>query len=175
MLLVCSLALAGTVYRWVDENGVVHYSDTPHPDAEKVHVDSVQTYKAPAAPAAAATTPGPSAPASVPVAYQSCAIAAPVDDSTLMNPDSLTVVVHTEPALHSGDQVAIQMDGQPIPGLPTTGTTFTISPVDRGTHTVTAVVRSSQGTLVCQSSGVTFHVQQPSVLSPINRPTPAPH
>ena len=34
MCLVGSLALAATVYRWVDENGVVHYSDQPHPNAE---------------------------------------------------------------------------------------------------------------------------------------------
>src|SRR4029077_3941372 len=45
MSIVCSLALAGvTVYRWVDEQGIVHYSDQPHANAEKVHVNAAQTY-----------------------------------------------------------------------------------------------------------------------------------
>ena len=31
----CMAALAGPVYKWVDENGVVHYSDQPHPDPRR--------------------------------------------------------------------------------------------------------------------------------------------
>jgi len=50
--LVCSLALAATVYKWVDENGIVHYSDQPHPNAQKVGVQPAQTYKAGDVPAA---------------------------------------------------------------------------------------------------------------------------
>ena len=38
-------AVAATVYKWVDENGVVHYSDQPHPNAQKIHVQAAQTYK----------------------------------------------------------------------------------------------------------------------------------
>ena len=38
----------GTVYKWVDENGVVHYSDQPHPNAQKMQVQEAQTYTAPA-------------------------------------------------------------------------------------------------------------------------------
>ena len=46
MSLACSLALAGaTVYRWTDEQGIVHYSDQPHANAEKLHVNAAQTYK----------------------------------------------------------------------------------------------------------------------------------
>ena len=44
MSLACSVALATTVYRWVDEQGVVHYSDQPHPNADKIQVHAAQTY-----------------------------------------------------------------------------------------------------------------------------------
>src|SRR5579863_7149001 len=42
-------ALAGAVmsavtYRWVDAQGVVHYSDTPHPGAEVIQLSGAQTY-----------------------------------------------------------------------------------------------------------------------------------
>src|SRR3979490_2925401 len=56
--LVCSLAVAATVYKWVDEKGVVHYSDQPHPNAQKMNVQAAQNYKATAI-AAPAGAPWP--------------------------------------------------------------------------------------------------------------------
>ena len=43
----CAVALAGSVYKWVDENGVTHYSDQPHENAQKVELKAPQTYSAP--------------------------------------------------------------------------------------------------------------------------------
>jgi Domain of unknown function (DUF4124) len=164
----CSLALAGTVYKWVDEDGVVHYSDQPHPNAQKLQVKEAQTYKAlpvdTATPAGAQKT----SPASPAGGYQGCAIVQPTDAQDLANIDSLTVVVQTDPQLRSGDQVFVTYDGQPLNGSSATGGTFVISPVERGTHTLQAVVRGSDGTIRCQSPGVTFSVHQPSLLNPAN-------
>jgi len=42
-----------TTYRWVDAQGVVHYSDTPQPGAQVIQLQSAQTYRAPAPSAAA--------------------------------------------------------------------------------------------------------------------------
>ena len=44
MSLACTVALAATVYKWVDEDGVVHYSDQPHENAQKVELKAPQTY-----------------------------------------------------------------------------------------------------------------------------------
>jgi Domain of unknown function (DUF4124) len=164
--LVCSLALAATVYKWVDEKGVVHYSDQPHPNAQKVNVQAAQTYKETplAAPGAAPAPPATAQPAP----YQGCAIAQPADDQTFTNVEALTVVVRTDPALRPGDRVFLTLDGQPLNGGAATGSQFTLSPVDRGTHTLQAVVRDSDGGLMCQTPGVTYNVHQPSVLSPAN-------
>src|SRR5216684_7582189 len=113
--IVCPLAFAATVYKWVDENGVVHYSDQPHPNAEKVHVEAAQTYKAGAIPAAA--QPGAGAAPSQPAhAYQGCAIAQPADEQAFNNVDSLTIIVRTDPALRPGDKVFLVMDGQALNG-----------------------------------------------------------
>src|SRR5262252_10689165 len=74
----CSVALATTVYKWVDENGVVHYSDQPHPNAEKVHVQAVQTYKAGTAPPTDGI--GGGGPSGAPqTGYAGCAVSAPAD------------------------------------------------------------------------------------------------
>jgi hypothetical protein len=119
----------------------------------------------PATPATAATPPASAQPAG---AYQGCAIAQPTNDQTFTNIDSLTIVVRTDPGLRAGDQVFLMLDGQPLNGGKPTGGQFTLSPVERGTHSVQAVVRNSQGGVLCQTPGVTFSVHQPSILNPAN-------
>lgn len=47
--LCCGPALAdapgsATVYRWVDSQGVVHYSDRPQPSAERLRIPPAQTF-----------------------------------------------------------------------------------------------------------------------------------
>ena len=44
ILLASSASIAATVYKWVDDKGVTHFSDQPNPGAAKVHVDSPQSY-----------------------------------------------------------------------------------------------------------------------------------
>src|SRR5215472_9694670 len=95
LLLVCSLALAATVYRWVDENGVVHYSDQPHPNAEKMQVHAAQSYKPSAldAPSGGGGASSSSSSSSSANQYRGCAIVQPSDGQAYTNVDSLTVVV----------------------------------------------------------------------------------
>ncbi len=162
MSLVCSLALAATVYKWVDEHGVVHYSDQPHPNAQQVSVPAAQTYKAGDMPAAPGAAPAPAQP----VPYQGCAIAQPTDEETFTNVDSLSIIVRTDPALRPGDRIFLMLDGQPLNGGMATGSQFTLTSLDRGTHTLQAVVRDSEGGLMCQTPGVTYNVHQPSILNP---------
>jgi hypothetical protein len=166
LALGCTLVLAQTVYKWTDENGVVHYSDQPHADAEKIRVPTAQTYRAPAV---GGTSSASSAqPGAGPPPYRGCAIAQPQPDAELANVDSLTIVVQTDPPLRPGDQVFVSLDGQPLNNGSPTGAQFNLSPVNRGSHSVQAVVRSSDGTVMCQTPGVSFNVQQNSVLNPNN-------
>ena len=41
------VAEAGDLYKWVDENGVVHYSQTPPPDTESSAIEVQEYYVAP--------------------------------------------------------------------------------------------------------------------------------
>ena len=148
-MLVCSAALAATVYKWVDENGVVHYSDQPHPNAEKLQVHAAQSYKPSALDAPAAG--GGATPAAAPAPYRGCAIVQPQDGQAFANVDSLTVVVQTDPQLHQGDKVYVTVDGQALNGGNPTGSQFVLSPVDRGTHTAQALVKDASGAVQCQT------------------------
>ena len=174
LCLVCSLALAATVYRWVDEDGVVHYSDQPHANAEKLQVHAAQTYKSstPDAPASGGGASSSSA-SSSPNQYRGCAIVQPQDGQAFANIDSLTVVVQTDPQLHQGDKVYVMVDGQALNAGNPTGAQFVLSPVERGTHTAQAQVKDAGGAVQCQTPAVTFEVHQNSILNPnTNRVTP---
>ncbi|MBS0366077.1 MAG: DUF4124 domain-containing protein [Proteobacteria bacterium] len=172
LLAAVPLAVAATVYKWTDENGVVHYSDQPHPNAQKLHIEGAQTYKAGTIPVTSDS--GVAAPAAPGPAYQGCNIIQPADDETLSNIDALNITVRTDPVLRAGDQVFLSMDGQALNGGAPTGTSFSISPVDRGTHTLQVLVRGSDGSLLCQGPSVTVHVHQVSVNNPANPQHQAP-
>jgi hypothetical protein len=161
----CSLALATTVvYKWVDENGVIHYSDQPHPNAQKLQVEGVQTY-----PASASAVRPPESPESntAPAnAYQGCVIAQPLDQQNLPNAQSVSIRVQSDPAPRPGDRIFMTMDGQGLNGGQATGMSFNVTPIERGAHSVSAQIRGSDETVLCQTPTVTFFVQQPSLLNP---------
>ncbi len=164
LLAAAGAAFAAKTYRWVDAQGVIHYSDTPQPGAQQVDLPPAQTYKAP--PVAVAAPAAPAAPdADATAPYESCAITAPAADAALFAPESVHVAVHTVPGLRPGDVVQVLLDGSPL-GAPGVALEFDSTQPDRGAHTVTAAVRDSDGRVVCSASPVTFYVQRPSLLSP---------
>jgi hypothetical protein len=162
---LCTAAFAATVYKWVDENGITHYSDQPHENAQKVTVAQPQTYKAPKLPAEQASA---AAPPKVAPPYSSCAIAQPANEDTFPNATSVDAAVVTNPAVRSGDEVVLLLDGSRVTNFPPGGGGATISPVERGTHSLQAIIRDGNGQVVCQSANITFTVLQPSILNPAN-------
>ena len=167
MSLACSVALATTVYKWVDENGVVHYSDQPHPNAQKLQVEGVQTYSSRGASVPApARSSEPEAKAESARQYQGCAIAQPLNQQSLPNAQSVFIRVATDPMPRPGDRIYITLDGQALNGGEATGMSFNVTPIERGAHTVAAQVRDGSGTILCQTPSITFYVQQPNLFSP---------
>ena len=154
-----------TVYKWVDAHGVIHYSDRPHPNATKLSIKGAQTY-APAPPLPADLNAAPPTPADTQPAhaYSSCRIAQPRDQQMLMNTYHTTAIVRTDPPLFAGNRVQLYLDGRRMPG---SGPAFTF-PVNRGQHSLSAVVVNSFGQIVCETSTVTFYVHQPSIQNPHN-------
>ena len=164
MSVVCTVAVSATVYKWVDEDGVVHYSDQPHDNAQKVELKAPQTYTAPKAPAG--PLPRPRDAAKPAPAYQSCTVSEPANDQVFTNTSEVTAGVTMQPTIRPGDTAVVTLDGQRVPGVPASGGQFTISPVDRGTHSIQMTIQDPNGATVCSSAAVTFHVQQASLQSP---------
>jgi hypothetical protein len=167
LLGLSGLSVATTLYRWVDAQGVVHYSDTPHQGAEVMQISGAQTYHGTsAAPPPSATAPPQPGKNTEP--YQSCAITQPAPDAALYAPDSVAVSVEVSPGLHDGDQWTVQVDGRQLQSAAEGGQSFMIPQPERGDHSISAQVRSPDGAMLCNAAPVTFSVTKPSVNSPNN-------
>lgn len=168
LLLASAGALAATtVYTWVDEQGVTHYSDQPHPGATKMQVQGAPTY----ASAPASTQPSASKTQHT-SSQQTCSIASPGDQQMLMNAWSVSGQVRLPAGTSPEDRVILLLDGKVLPGAADASGAFTISQIDRGAHTLAAQVQSPTGDVICEAPPITFYVHQPSqqAPNPVDRP-----
>jgi len=168
------MALAETrAYRWVDDQGVVHFSDRPHPGAEEIRLDSPRVFATSDASPRLRTVEvrEPGSP------YEVLEIVQPGQEETLWNiGGELTVTVRVQPALRRGDRIELYYDGNRLEDLPPGQTVFRLTEVWRGEHSLQAMIVDSDGQVVKQSEPVIFYVQQTSIQNPRNpqRPRPLP-
>jgi hypothetical protein len=177
-VVAASVAVGATVtYKWTDTDGV-HYSDQPHPGAEKIILGTPQTYSSADAGGQGSGNSTPSSPRRArsadngPFRYDSCAVVQPAEDQVLIDVQSVTIAVQPRPAKRSSDRVEVSLDGQAIKAANPEQEEFQVAPIERGTHIVAATIRDADGKNVCQSPAISFHVRQPSVLAPQNPNNP---
>lgn len=168
LALLAASALEAQVYRWVDEEGVVHYSDTPHPGAEEIFLpDSSSSSRSTTGFGAQPRTPRNAREeqdGGQTFDYESLTFAAPAPEETLWNIEGeLTVRLNLQPALRQGHQVRVYFDGEP---RPVEGLQFALQEVYRGTHNLQAEVLNESGQLMIRSEPLRFYVQQTSIANP---------
>ncbi|MCG8672042.1 MAG: DUF4124 domain-containing protein [Pseudomonadales bacterium] len=159
LLIVCQAATAATVYKKVDENGNLIFSDTPMDDAEKLEVKPVPTLKIDKTPK---FVPTPEKVKET-VNYQSLEITSPVQDENFINNmGTVTVTVQSTPTLNPEHQVQLLFNGVKRAG-PSATTSFSFSNLDRGTYEAKAQVIDTQGKTLITSPPITFHVKRPVI------------
>jgi len=179
LLLVC-LALPATaaVYKWVDENGEVHYGDTPPPGGEARQVDLPDYSRyAPrpldSRPGEAASARAPEAPAreaTGPASYEVLRITRPEPNGTVRGSDGqLNVQLAIVPALGEDHYVSFTLDGRAL-STRLRGTAFDLNGVDRGQHTLQARIVDADGRQLASSDPVTFTMRKDSLLMPGRQP-----
>lgn len=177
-LIVLSIAAgsasAATVWRWVDESGVIHYSDRPVEGAERIELSGAQTFRGTPVDTSMASQPTTADAAQRPaVPYRRFEIVSPAQQETLWNiGGTLSVSVELDPPLQEGHRLDVYLDGERR-NLGATTTQLTVPEVYRGVHTLQAVIVDERGGEVLRSLAVTFMVQQTSILNPYNRAPPA--
>jgi hypothetical protein len=158
-----------TLYKWVDADGVTHYSDHPVTGAEEVHVSGAQTYQSRGNSAPAK----PKAPKQVPFTYRRIEVIRPQAGETIFNPGGqIEAAAGVDPGLYPGHQMWFVLDGN---RLSDPAPDFTASlPVHRGTHTVAVVVTDEQGREVISSAPLQFFIRETSIATPPQGPLVPP-
>lgn len=163
--LMVAAAAAADVYRWVDEDGVVHFSDTPVDGAEQVDVAEANRSTGARvfneAPQAADDQGGQQPEEQQPFQYETFTITSPKAEETLWNIEGvLNVSLSLGPPLQSGHQIRVYLDGN---SRMVNGMRFSIDEVWRGVHNIQAEVLDETGKLMIRTPPTRFYVQQNTV------------
>ncbi|HXQ64347.1 MAG TPA: DUF4124 domain-containing protein [Steroidobacteraceae bacterium] len=155
-----------TLYKWVDQDGITHYSDRPAPGAEQVQIQNPQTYKG-ARPAAQA--PRARNAKTVFKGYTRVEITYPADGETIANTGgTVAAVAAVEPAVQAGHQLWFTLDGTRQTD-PAQGLTATLQ-VERGTHSLEVTITDQSGHDILSSAPVSFIYRQNAAASPPRGP-----
>lgn len=166
--LLASGAALAQAYKWTDDEGVVHYSDRPHPGAERVHLERSTARRPSTASRGTTSAPRPTddttTEAAAAFSYESLEVAAPAPEETLWNIEGvLNVSLALSPALQPNHQVRVYFDGN---ARMVQGTSFQVEEVYRGVHNIQAEVLDETGKLMIRSLPNRFYVQQSTVRGP---------
>jgi hypothetical protein len=162
-LLAATAVVAQEAYRWVDEDGVVHYSDRPREGAEAIVLPTPNVATTRRVPRATAPQGEDDEAAEEPQAagYTNIEIVSPGAEETLWNIEGvLSVSVALQPALQPGHLVRAYFDGEM---RPVSGTSFQLQEVWRGVHNIQVEVVDATGKVMIRSQPSRFYVQQNTV------------
>jgi hypothetical protein len=184
-LLAAPAFASQSVWKWVDENGVTHYSDRPVQGAQRIELSTGARGDgdSDSEPSPSYDTPSYSPPArtETPITgYRDFRIVRPADDETIPNTGgAVDVRVAFEPTLAPGHSLFLYLDGRIVEDFPTTALEYTVQNVERGTHSLVAIIQDSSGKRIAETPAVRFHVRQTSIAQPpvgpaLRQPTPRP-
>jgi len=148
------------VYKWVDDKGVVHYTDKPPSEnATPAKLPPLQTYKGGTAPDLRRydkpTQNGK------PVGLAQLDVVTPAHDETFHSGErTVPVAVMVTPPLDEDQRLIYLLDGTPQ-STPTSDTSFAFTSVERGSHTASVMLVDLAGNEIATSTSVTFHVKPP--------------
>lgn len=155
---------AAGVYRTVDKNGNIIFSDVEEDNSEEVLIDIAPSYiPPPAAPLIPEENAQKEEASDVIPKYQ-ISISSPAQNETFQNPESITVTAVVTPELNGvrADKLLFKLDGKPV-GDAQKETSVTITELERGSHILVVSVVDRTGKVMKKSKSTLFHVHRASV------------
>lgn len=162
-VLICLLCLglsapvAAEIYRYVDANGVVHYTDKPpRKDAQPIELPPLQSSGEGVMPQLSAPPPKVERP------VFRLSVTSPSPDETFRDPSGVVnFSVSILPGLVSGYGLVYYLDGVAQNPEPTPQTRFTYAGLERGSHVLAAALIGPDGREVARSEALTVHLKPP--------------
>ena len=162
VLLFSSLPIQAEIYRGVDEEGNVFYSDKEQPNTELIPTPAPNTI---IMPKLEAKTPAAAEVEKKDASYKSFSITTPANNAAVRdNAGNLSVSLSIDPALNkkNGDAIRLTIDNRVVTAK-TTSLTVNIPNVDRGSHSLKAELVNKAGQVI-RSSSVQFQMLRFSTL-----------
>lgn len=168
-LIVAYNANAG-LYKGLDEEGNVVYSDRPFTDSQKFTPPAITIIDAPKV--IPKEEPIEKEEKLTETKYTAFSIISPTNDQTIWNEPQLTVSLQLKPALNTteGHTTWLLMDGKPIVKN-SHSLVLQIGRSDRGSHTLKAQVKNKKGKILKSTAAITVHIKN-TVITRRPRPTP---
>jgi len=168
LLAVTVTPLTAQVYKVVDKDGNVTFTDQPPTDGSKpiklapISVIEAPTYeKAPEPTGEEGAEEGPSL-SEMRRIYRDFAIISPEQDDSMLRSDGpIPVAWNVGAALQPGMQVTLFLDGKIH--MTTIQPMIPLSGLERGEHTVKAELRDSKNRIIATAGTITFFIRQPNL------------
>ncbi len=155
-------------YKWVDEHGVIHFSDKPHTNAEIIYLDKTSPQTTPEVESTRLDENLEQISTKVQPAtrwYESIEIVSPSPEETLWNLEGvLHVALFVTPTLQKQDRIRVYFDGEEE--LTTSSLSFEVHEVWRGTHNIQVEIIDATGRMITRSPPSRFYVQQNRIVVP---------
>lgn len=164
LLLTSAVGLAET-YKWVDENGVTHFSDQKHPNAKKVDIAPIATFKSvPVTPLNKPTKNNTGVEGEAAQPYTQLSVLSPKSNEQFHNiGGTLSVSLSLTPALQPGHHIELLFDGKAVPYWGQQQLSGQLVDVFRGAHSVAFNVLDENKRVIKTSASLPFQVHQATV------------
>lgn len=154
------------MYKWVDEEGNISYSDEPPSDnTEKLTPPELTVTPAIKVPAKKPAETAPKMPAPF-FGYKEFSITSPANDQTIRNNQgNIDVSFSSKPTLNTelGHYISVEMDGKTVRNK-LKSSSVRLENTDRGSHTIKARLKDKNGLTLMSSQSVTIHLHRISIL-----------
>ena len=153
-VLLAGAANAGPIYRQVDGDGRITFTDTPQTGAERLVQDAANIYRAP--PKQQQVSEPVQQPSDAFAGYESVRIESPGEEALRANDGRIRIVAATQPALQAGHRAALLLDGEIV--QQSKGFTFDLTEVDRGRHELAVRIVDGSGHVLAESRTKVVHL-----------------
>ena len=168
LLILIGLALCFSVfaqdrvYKRVNPDGSVEYSDQPIEDAEVIKVPKGSTFTMPSGSTSSRSRSSSSQRDLDTAIYQSLVISSPKNDEAIRsNEGRVTALAKSTPTLQQGHSFRWTMDGRVLQ-QEISSPVLQMTSVDRGSHNLEVAIVDAEGKVVISSEKIVFHVQRVS-------------
>ena len=167
LLLLLPFSLQADIYRSIDRDGNVTFTDEPNNKAELIELEELPTYEAapiPVLPVEAMPEPVEEENELKKPKYKISITSPEQNQSIWTGGGVLTASVSVQPELNvnRADKVQFKLDGKKV-GEPQTGLSYTFENIERGSHILTVSVVDNKGKVIKTSKSVLFHMHRNSV------------